>query len=46
MTELTPGQWVDKGICPDCMHDMITVADGQFCPECGFVTETKPTFGT
>jgi len=39
MKELTPEQWVARGICPDCIHDMIIVADGQLCPECGYFTQ-------
>lgn len=33
--------WIRRGVCPDCIHDMVTAADGQFCPECGYFTEEK-----
>jgi hypothetical protein len=35
----TPDQWCAMGICPECIHDLVTCKDGQFCPECGFFTE-------
>lgn len=37
--EPTPDEWCTMGICPECIHDMYTVKDGQACPECGFWTE-------
>jgi hypothetical protein len=37
--ELTPEEWCARGVCPECIHDMVICADGQFCPECGFFTK-------
>ncbi len=34
-----PGKWIAMGVCPECIHDMITAdGGGQLCPECGFAT--------
>jgi len=35
----TRAQWIAMGVCPECIHDMLTCADGQFYPECGYFTE-------
>ena len=35
----TSDEWCAMGVCPECIHDMVTCSDGQFCPECGFFTE-------
>ena len=40
--EPTPDEWCAMGICPKCIHDMVTlVGGGQVCPECGFGTELQ-----
>lgn len=37
--EPTPDECCAMGFCPECIHDMLTVKDGQVCPKCGFFTE-------
>lgn len=39
--EPTPDEWCAMGICPECMHNLATCADGHVCPECGFFTKLK-----
>lgn len=35
----TQDEWCAMGVCPECVHDLATCKDGQFCPECGYYTE-------
>jgi len=42
---MTEGEvfWIARGVCPDCIYDMVPIRYGQVCPECGFRTTRLQT---